>query len=179
MSRLQIMSSLPISALLNMDQPQVHRFLLLDWLLGLLLLDPGLVKVQLRVKLSKVSQDNLRQKKKYEAQPPTPPPVPPPASPQTPPLAPDATSEAATRSASGATGVTDEATRHACSAITLLLLPHRSFFFFTLQAGSAHESRATTTSANSSSINLLCLFYHYAEKLRWRPARRPENIQKK
>uniref|UniRef100_A0A0D3E571 Uncharacterized protein n=1 Tax=Brassica oleracea var. oleracea TaxID=109376 RepID=A0A0D3E571_BRAOL len=89
------------------------------------------------------------------------------------------TVEAATRSASGATGVTDEATRHACSAITLLLLPHRSFFFFTLQAGSAHESRATTTSANSSSINLLCLFYHYAEKLRWRPARRPENIQKK
>ncbi|CDY40491.1 BnaC09g14490D [Brassica napus] len=114
-----------------------------------------------------------------QAQPPTPPPVPPPASPQTPPLAPDATSEAATRSASGATGVTDEATRHACSAITLLLLPHRSFSFFTLQAGSAHESRATTTSANSSSINLLCLFYHYAEKLRWRPARRPENIQKK
>ncbi|KAL0747602.1 hypothetical protein Bca101_029604 [Brassica carinata] len=107
------------------------------------------------------------------------PPTPPPASPQTPPLAPDATSEVATRSASGATGVTDEATRHACSAITLLLLPHRSFFFFTLQAGSAHESRATTTSANSSSINLLCLFYHYAEKLRWRPARRPENIQKK
>ncbi|KAF3565445.1 hypothetical protein DY000_02012218 [Brassica cretica] len=72
------------------------------------------------------------------AQPPTPPPVPPPASPQTPPLAPDATSEAATRAASGATGVTDEATRHACSAIALLLLPHRSFFFFTLQAGSAH-----------------------------------------
>ncbi|KAG2289266.1 hypothetical protein Bca4012_029682 [Brassica carinata] len=53
------------------------------------------------------------------------PPVPPPASPLTPP---DSSPEAVTRFVSGATGgVMDEATLHASSAVTLLLLPHRSF----------------------------------------------------
>jgi F0F1-type ATP synthase membrane subunit c/vacuolar-type H+-ATPase subunit K len=33
---------------------------------GLASIGPGVVKVQLRVKLSKVSRDNLRQKEKYE-----------------------------------------------------------------------------------------------------------------